>query len=197
MSNQPPERARFTAMTDGTQSDWQIISSHFLPFAANGGKRVLDHLRLLDGDFGGFPIDRLQHSLQTATRAHRDGRPDDYVVMALIHDIGDTLGSYNHPDIGAAILKPFVDEDLHWITANHGVFQGYYYFHHLGMDRDLREQYRGHAHFEACAEFCEKYDQSAFDPNYESAPLAFFEPMVMKLFERPKHSLYAKAAEPA
>ncbi|MBB5687580.1 HD domain-containing protein [Sphingobium boeckii] len=197
MTAEPQDRAQFTAMTEGSQQDWTTIASHFIPFAARGGRRVLDHLKLLDGDYGGFPVDRLQHSLQTATRAHRDGRPDDYVVMALIHDIGDTLGAYNHPDIGAAIIKPFVSEQLHWITAHHGIFQGYYYFHYLGMDRDLRETYRGHEHFEACAEFCEKYDQSAFDPQYESAPLAFFEPMVMTLFEKPRQSLYAGAGAPA
>lgn len=191
------DRAQFTAMENGTQEDWMKIAGHFLPFAAKGGARVLTHLELLDGDYGGFPVDRLEHSLQTATRAHRDGRDEEYVVMALIHDIGDTLGAYNHPDIAAAIIKPFVSEKLHWITANHGIFQGHYYFHHLGMDRDMREQYRGHEYFEACAEFCEKYDQSAFDPAYESAPLSFFKPMVMKLFERPKQSLYAKAAEAA
>ncbi|WOK37703.1 phosphohydrolase [Sphingomonas sp. C3-2] len=197
MNDASHDRARFTAMTEGTQADWQIIASHFVPFAASGGKRILDHLRLLDGDFGGFPVDRLQHSLQTATRAHRDGRPDDYVVMALIHDIGDTLGAYNHPDIAAAIIKPFVSEELHWITAQHGVFQGYYFFHHLGMDRDLRENFRGHPHFEACAEFCEKYDQAAFDPSYDSAPLSFFEPMVMSLFEHPQQSLYARVVDNA
>ena len=190
MSTEIHDRARFRAMTEGTQQDWATIASHFAPFAAIGGKRVLDHLRLLDGDYGGFPVDRLTHCLQTATRAHRDGRDDEYVVMALIHDIGDTLGAYNHPDIGAAILKPFVSEELHWITAHHGIFQGYYFFHYLGMDRDMRENFRGHPHFEACAEFCEKYDQSAFDPDYDSAPLSFFEPMVMKLFERPKQSIY-------
>lgn len=195
MNAETQDRATFTAMQEGTQEDWMTIASHFLPFASSGGKRVLDHLKLLDGDYGGFPVDRLQHSLQTATRAHRDGRPDDYVVMALIHDIGDTLGAYNHPDIGAAIIKPFVTEDLHWITANHGVFQGYYYFHYLGMDRDMREAFRGHEHFEKTAEFCEKYDQSAFDPHYDTAPLAFFEPMVMKLFEKPKQSLYAGVAK--
>jgi len=193
MSDQSHDRARFTAMTEGTAEDWRIISSHFMPFAANGGRRVLDHLKLLDGDYGGFPVDRLQHSLQTATRAHRDGRADDYVVMALIHDIGDTLGAYNHPDIAAAIIKPFVGEKLHWITAQHGIFQGYYFFHHIGLDRDMREGFRGHPHFEACAEFCEKYDQPAFDPAYESAPLDFFEPMVMRLFERPRQSIYAAA----
>lgn len=192
MSDGHADRARFTAMTEGTAEDWQVISSHFFPFATQVGKRVLDHLRLLDGDYGGFPVDRLEHSLQTATRAHRDGRDEDYVVMALLHDIGDTLGSFNHPDIAAAILKPFVPEEYHWIAAQHGVFQGYYFFHHLGLDRDMREHHRGHPHFEACAEFCEKYDQAAFDPAYDSAPLAFFEPMVMRVMSAPKQSMYVK-----
>lgn len=192
MSDGHADRARFTAMTEGTAEDWQIIYSHFLPFASQVGKRVLDHLRLLDGDFGGFPIDRLQHSLQTATRAHRDGRDEDYVVMALIHDIGDTLGTFNHPDVAAAILKPFMPEEYHWIAAHHGAFQGYYFFHYIGMDRDAREKYRGHPHFAACAEFCEKYDQAAFDPAYDTAPLDFFEPMVMRVMSAPKQSMYVK-----
>ena len=192
MSDGHADRASFTAMENGTAEDWQIISSHFFPFASQVGKRVLDHLRLLDGDYGGFPVDRLEHSLQTATRAHRDGRDEEYVVMALLHDIGDTLGSFNHPDVAAAILKPFVSEQNHWIAANHGAFQGYYYFHHLGMDRNIRDRFEGHPHYEACAEFCAKYDQSAFDPTYESEPLEFFEPMVMRVMARPKQSMYVK-----
>lgn len=185
-----PDRAHFTAMEHGTADDWAVISSHFSPFARALPDRVLKHLRLLDGDYGGFPVDRLQHSLQTATRAHRAGEDESYVVAALLHDIGDTLGSYNHPDIAAAILKPFVDEKLHWIVAQHGIFQGYYFFHHLGLDRNLREQHRGHPHFEATARFCELYDQAAFDPAYDSAPLHFFEPMVRRVFERPLQSIY-------
>jgi predicted HD phosphohydrolase len=182
-------------MAEGTQEDWNIIGGQFMGYAQGLADRVLAHLKLLDGDFGGFPVDRLEHSLQTATRAHRDGRAEDYVVMALLHDVGDTLGSYNHPEIAAAILKPFVSEELHWIAQNHGAFQGYYYFHFLGMDRDIRERFRGQPHFEACREFCEKYDQSAFDPAYESEPLSFFEPMVRRVFARPVNSMYAKAAE--
>lgn len=187
------QRARFTAMTEGTQEDWDIIRKEAMVHSPQGGRRVLDHLKLLDGDSGGFPVDRLTHSLQTATRAHRDGRPDSYVVMALLHDIGDTLGAYNHPDIAAAILKPFVSEEEHWICQMHGIFQGYYFFDYLGLDRDMREQYRGHPHFEATAEFCAKYDQTAFDPNYDSAPLSFFEPMVMQLLSVPRTSIYKRA----
>jgi predicted HD phosphohydrolase len=195
--DQDGERAKFHAMADGTAEDWAIIGGAFRGFAGGLPDRILTHLKLLDGDFGGFAIDRLQHSLQTATRAHRDGRPEDYVVMALLHDIGDTLGSYNHPEIAAAILRPFVSEELHWIADKHGAFQGYYFFHYLGMDREVREGFRGHPHFEACAEFCAQYDQVAFDPAYDSAPLDFFEPMVRRVFARPINSIYAKAAEAA
>ncbi|MEX6634146.1 HD domain-containing protein [Hyphococcus lacteus] len=187
----PGKRAKFRAMTEGTQEDWGIIAEHFMPFAVNGGKRILDHLRILKGDYGGFPVDRLEHSLQTATRAHKDGRDEEYVVCALLHDIGDTLGAFNHPDIAAAILKPFVSEENRWMVEKHGIFQGYYFFHHLGMDRDMRDQFRDHKYFHHTYEFCEKYDQTAFDPDYESMPLEAFEPMVMKLFQAPKNSVYS------
>lgn len=186
-------RAKFRAMTEGTAEDWMKIASHFGPFASAGGERVLDHLRLLDGDYGGFPVDRLQHSLQTATRAFRDGRDEEYVVCALLHDIGDTLGAFNHPDIAAAILKPFVSPENHWMVEKHGLFQGHYFFHYLGMDRNVRDQFRGHPTFERTAEFCEKYDQTAFDPDYDTMPLEAFEPMVMKLFAAPRSSVYAGA----
>lgn len=186
-------RAAFRAMEHGTAEDWAIIGGEYREFAKGLPERVLKHLKLLDGDFGGFPVCRLEHSLQTATRAHRDGRGEAYVVMALLHDIGDTLGSYNHPEVGASIIKPFVSEELHWICQNHGAFQGYYYFHFLGMDQNAREQFRGSPHFEACREFCEKYDQAAFDPDYESEPLEFFEPMVRRVMARPLSSIYAKA----
>jgi len=189
------ERAKFREMLEGTKDDWDIIVEHSKSFNKGLAKRVIDHLRLLDGDYGGFPIDRLEHSIQTATRAHRDGRSEQYVVMALLHDIGDTLGSYNHPEVAAAILKPFVTEDIHWICQNHGAFQGYYYFHFLGMDRDAREAFRDHPHYEACKHFCETYDQAAFDPDYASEPLDFFEPMVRRVMARPLASAYAKALE--
>ncbi|MGX7951132.1 HD domain-containing protein [Tsuneonella sp. HG249] len=191
------ERAKFRQMKEGTREDWALIGGEYMAFAQGLPDRVLAHLKLLNGDFGGFPICRLEHSLQTATRAHRDGRDESYVVMALLHDIGDTLGTFNHPEVAASIIKPFVSEEVHWICQNHGHFQGYYYFHYLGMDQHSREQFRGSPHFDACAEFCEKYDQAAFDPDYESEPLEFFEPMVRRVMARPINSLYAKVAEAA
>jgi predicted HD phosphohydrolase len=189
------DQAQFKSMMEGTQEDWAIIAGHSKAFNKGLADRVLAHLRLLDGDYGGFPIDRLTHSLQSATLAHRDGMNEEYVVCALLHDIGDTLGSYNHPDIAAAILKPFVSEANHWMVANHGIFQGYYFFHHLGLDRDMRESYRNHPHFEHTARFCHRHDQNAFDPAYEAMPLEAFEPMVQRLFAAPKNSIYLKALD--
>jgi predicted HD phosphohydrolase len=189
MSDAP--RARFTSMEHGTADDWAVISSHFPDFARGLPDRVLAHLRLLDGDYGGFVVDRLTHSLQTATLAHRDGRDEEYVVCALLHDIGDTLGSFNHADVAAAIVKPFVSEENHWLVEKHAIFQGYYFFHHIGMDRDLREQFRGHPSFERTALFCERYDGPAFDPKGETLPLDAFVPMLRRVFTVPKQTLYA------
>jgi predicted HD phosphohydrolase len=188
-------RARFTSMEQGTADDWAVISSHFPGFARGLPDRVLAHLRLLDGDYGGFAVDRLTHSLQTATLAHRDGRDEEYVVCALLHDIGDTLGSFNHADVAAAIVKPFVSEENHWMVEQHAVFQGYYFFHHIGGDRNLRERFRGHPAFDRTAEFCARYDGPAFDPKGETLPLEFFEPMLRRVMAFPKRSMYVTAGD--
>ena len=186
------ERAGFANMAQSTAQDWSLIATDFVAYAAKLPDRVLTHLRLLDGDFGGFPVDRLSHSLQTATRAHRDGRDEEYVVCALLHDIGDTLGTFNHADIAAAVLKPFVLPENFWMVEKHGIFQGYYFFHHLGMNRNLREQFRSErALFERTEEFCAKYDGPAFDQDYDTLPLSAFEPMLRRVLARPRNSIYA------
>ena len=164
---EPMGRATFTAFTNATPDDWQKIVAANSVFTKGHVDRILTHLNLLKGDCGGFPIDRLEHSLQTATRAHRAGMDEEYVVCALLHDIGDTLGVFNHPDIAAAILKPFVSENNLWMVANHGIFQGYYFWHHIGLDRNARDQFQGHPAFELTAQFCHLYDQPAFDGAYE------------------------------
>ena len=186
-------RANFIRMQDSTREDWQLIGGEFAHFVKGLPDRVMTHLKLLEGDYGGFPVDRYTHSLQTATRALRDGRDEEYVVCALLHDIGDTLGSFNHPDIAAAIVQPFVSEANHWMVKHHGIFQGHYFFHHLGMDRDMLEQFKDHPHYELTAEFCELYDNPAFDPKGETLPISEFEPMLRRLMASPKQSLYKQA----
>jgi len=191
-------RASFKTMQDSTREDWQLIGGEFMQFTRGLPERVIKHLQILEGDYGGFPVDRYTHSLQTATRALRDGRDEEYVVCALLHDIGDTLGSFNHPDIAAAILKPFVSEANHWMVQNHGIFQGHYFFHHIGLDRDLRDNFKSHPHYERTAEFCALYDNPAFDPKAETLPIAEFEPMLRRVMAQPKQSIYKSALkEPA
>jgi predicted HD phosphohydrolase len=190
-------RAKFNAMAAGSAEDWAIISASSAEFNKGKVDRILTHLRLLDGDFGGFAVDRLTHSLQSATLAHRDGMDEEYVVCALLHDIGDTLASANHAELAAVILKPYVSEANHWMVDHHGIFQGYYFFHHLGLDRDMREQFRGHPHFEHCARFCHRHDQNAFDPDYEAMPLEAFVPMLNRVLARPKNSIYMRKAATA
>jgi predicted HD phosphohydrolase len=185
-------RAAFHAMTEGTKEDWDKIAMGSIELAAGLPDRVLVHLRQLGGDYGGFAVDRLEHSLQTATRAYRADRDDEYVFCALIHDIGDLLGPLNHADVAAAVVKPFVSEQNHWMVEKHAIFQGYYFFHHLGLDRDLREQFRGHEWFDYTAEFCQEYDQAAFDPGYDTLPLQHFEPLVRQVLTSPKRSIYMK-----
>lgn len=189
------ERARFTRMEDSTREDWLIIVPHALEMAKSLPDRVLAHLRLLDGDFGGFAVDRLTHSLQAATLALRDGRDDEYVACALLHDIGDTLGSYNHADIAAAILKPFLGEANHWMVQHHAIFQGYNFFHHIGMDRNMRDRFKASPHYDHTAEFVERYDNPAFDPNAETLPLSEFEPILRRVMAAPKNTLYKAALD--
>ena len=184
------QRATFKSIRESTQRDWDIITTRYVPFAQELPDRILAHLKLLGGDSGGFPVDRLHHSLLTATLAHKGGEDEEYVVCALLHDVGDMLGSWNHPDVSAAILKPFVSEANHWMVEKHGIFQGYHFFQHIGMDPNMREQFRGHPYFERTERFVDLYDDAAFDPAMECAPLEFFEPMLRRLFANPKNSIY-------
>ena len=174
-------RASFTTFEESTREDWAIIGTHLAYTQSLVPGRVIEQLQYLRDDHGGFPVDRLEHSLQTATRAERDGRDNEYILCALIHDIGDSLTPYDHPAMGAAILKPFVSEANHWMVAHHGVFQGYYFWHHLDRDRNFRDEFRDSPWFDYTAEFCAKYDQVAFDADYRSEPLEHYEPLIREL----------------
>ena len=176
----------FTQMKHGTRAEYEFLGGLWNDhIAANMADSVLGLLKAMRGPKLGYKIDRYDHSLQTATRAKADGADEETVVCALLHDIGDSIAPENHSAVAAAILRPYISEKNHWIVAHHGVFQGTYFFHHIGRDRDARERYRGHLHFEACAAFCEDWDQNSFDPDYKTAPLSAFEPAVRRLFARP------------
>jgi predicted HD phosphohydrolase len=181
-------RATFHAMTESTAADWKAILAHSLEYGMHLSDRVLDHMRLLVDDHGGFAVSRLEHCLQTATRAARANRDDEYVACALLHDIGDTLCTYNHPDAAVAILKPFVSPENLWMVEKHGIFQGYHYYRLLGMNRDAREAYRDHPCYERTVEFCAEFDQNSFDPAYRSMSLEEFRPLLRSLFSNLKNS---------
>lgn len=175
------EKVSFTAMEHGTQADYDLLDEFEKSIAPELAERVLAWLRSMDGD-SPYKISRLEHCLQTATRAERDGADDEMVMCALLHDIGDVLAPANHSQVAAALLQPYISEKNHWIVKHHGVFQGYYYFHYYGHDRDARERYRDHEHYQACADFCAKWDQTSFDPDYDTLPLEHFEDRVRALF---------------
>lgn len=174
----------FTRMDDATREDYELLAEYEAKHAAQLPDRVLGLLRALDNDLDGYQVTRFEHSLQTATRALRDNADDDMVAAALLHDIGDLHAPENHAAFAAEVLRPYLREDCIWIVEHHGIFQLYHFGHHIGADPDMREKYRGHPNFEACARFCADWDQAAFDPGYETFPLAEFEPLVRDIFSR-------------
>ena len=177
----------FRQMQDGTKEDYELLDEAEKVYALGLADRVLESLAKLDHSLEGYPVSRLGHSLQAATRALRDSADEEMVVAALIHDIGDELAPYNHAELAASILRPYVRPEVTWIVNHHGLFQNYYYVHHFGGDRNARERLRGHPWYEACANFCAAWDQSSFDPDYRSESLGTFEPLVRRIFARTPH----------
>ena len=174
----------FTRMKDGTTEEYRLLNELEDEFMASTADRVLEHLLGLADGLSGYQVTRLEHALQCATRAWRDGADEEMTVAALLHDIGDHLSTANHGEMAAAVLRPFVSDRTYWILKYHGVFQGYYFFHHLGGDRHARDRYKDSEHYQACVDFCEKWDQCSFDPEYDWLPLTHFEPMVRRIFAR-------------
>jgi len=181
------ERVKFTQMKDGDKEDYDFLTHHETEYAAGTADRLLKALVELDEGLSGYQITRLGHSLQSATRAWRDGADEDWVVSALLHDIGDIYAPYNHDEYAASILRPFVREQCTWCIEKHGDFQLVYYGTHVGANPDKREAYRDSPYFEDCATFCERWDQSSFDPGYDTLPIGFFVEMVRSVFARPPY----------
>ncbi len=180
----PTGEVSFTAMADGTADDYALLDRYERAHAAGLADRVLATLDRLTGSMGGYRITRLEHSLQSATRARLDGASVDWVVAALVHDIGDELAPFNHSELAAAIVEPYVPAEVHWVVRHHGVFQSYYYAHHLGGDRHARDLHADHQWAGLCAEFCARWDQNSFDPDFTIHDLASFEDEVREVFGR-------------
>jgi predicted HD phosphohydrolase len=176
-------------MEHGTQADCDLVNAHFDARIADFADQVLAWLRELDGD-SPYQVSRLEHCLQTATRAEADGADDETIVCALLHDIGDVLAPANHSQAAAALLAPYVSEKNHWIVQHHGLFQGYYYLHFMGQDRNARDRYRDHPYYQDCVDFCANWDQPSFDPEFVSRPLEHFEPLLRALFGAQRRAFY-------
>ena len=179
------ETVSFSKMEYGTAEEYEFLETLYTKCSDDLPDRVMGFLKQMQGDRLGYQIDRYDHSLQSATRAERDGADEETIVCALLHDIGDVLSPDNHSQVVAAILQPFISERNYWVLKHHGLFQGYYYFHHINKDRNIREKFKDQQFYQACVDFCFKWDQCSFDPNYDNLPLEHFEPMVRRIMSEP------------
>ena len=182
------KKVSFTEMKSGTKEDYLFLDKHEKDFASKTADRIIKFMSGLTKTLEGYQVSRLEHSLQSATRAVKNNESEEMIVATLLHDLGDEFAPMNHSEYAASILKPYVSKKTHWIIEKHGEFQTYYYAHHLGGDRNLREKYKDHEFYQATIDFCENYDQNSFDPNYNSLPLEYFAPMVKRIFSRKPYS---------
>ncbi len=182
------EKVKFKQMKDGTKEEYLLLDKHEKKYIEGTADRLINFMSGLNNTLEGYQITRLDHSLQTATRALNDKADDEMIVAALLHDIGDELAPLNHSEYAAAVLKPYVSEKIHWIVEKHGEFQMYYYAHHLNGNKNQREKYKGHKYYQDTVNFCENWDQKSFDPNFKSLTLKDFEPYVKKIFGRKPYS---------
>jgi predicted HD phosphohydrolase len=180
----PTGTVSFTAMADGTAADYALLERYEHIYVQALPDRLLTALGQLSSSLGGYRITRLEHSLQSATRARLDGADVNWVVAALLHDIGDELAPHNHSHLAAAILQPYVPAEVHWVVQHHGVFQSYYYAHFYGGDRNARDQYRDHPWAGLCEQFCARWDQNSFDPDFPAHDLESFRADVVEVFSR-------------
>ena len=178
------KKVNFNEMKNGSREDYELLEKYEKNFERKTADRLLKYLASQTTPLEGYQITRLEHSLQAATRAYKNGESEEMVVATLLHDIGDDLAPMNHSQYAASIIRPYVSEKTYWIILHHGLFQTYYSAHHLGGDRNARDKFKDHKYYQDTVDFCEKYDQSSFDPNYKSMSLEEFEPMVKKIFDR-------------
>jgi predicted HD phosphohydrolase len=176
----------FTRMDESTAEQWAVIGKETVEHQDRVANRTLEMLRSLAEITDGFAVDQLTHSLQTATRAERAGADPEVVFASLLHDIGKAVSVPNHPEIAAAIIKPYVRADVYHMIRAHQDFQGRHYYHHFGGDADAREKYRCEPWFALAERFADEWDQVAFDPDYDTLPLEHFEPLVRERMARPQ-----------
>ena len=141
------DQVKFTKMEDGDAEDYTFLNDHEVEYTKGTADRLLKALVNLDESLSGYQVTRLGHSIQSASRAWRDGADIDWIVSALLHDIGDIFAPYNHDEYAATILKPFVREQCRWVVEKHGDFQMIYYGHLVGGNQHKRDKFLDHKFF--------------------------------------------------
>jgi predicted HD phosphohydrolase len=169
-------------MDESTSPEWQQIVVETIEYEQAMPDRILAMLASLEELTVGFAVDQLVHSLQTATRAEEAGASTEVVVASLCHDIGKAVSVMNHPRVAAEILRPYVGDDTFHMILSHQDFQGRHYYEYIGQDPNAREQYEGQPWYALAEQFADDWDQTSFDPDYPTKPLAHFEPMVREVF---------------
>ncbi|MGB2238542.1 MAG: phosphohydrolase [Pseudomonadales bacterium] len=186
-----PTTARFTSLQNSTVEDWAAVAAHGDMRDGGIADTLLEMLYKQNDDPGVYPVNRYEHGLQTATLAWLDGeRDEEMLALALLHDVGDVLGLGNHAEVLAAIIKPYVSPENYWLIKHHEIFQAKSYSSFFGEDPDIYKRYRGHPCFKRTAYFCAKWDNPAFDKNFESMNIEHFLPMVYKVFSEPKRDVW-------
>lgn len=183
----------FTRMDQGRVEDWMAIGQAVVQRQSSMPKIVKAMLLQLEDQVDGFAVNQLTHALQTATRALRAGASEEMIVAALCHDIGKVISVENHPAIAAEILKPYVSHETYEIVRTHQDFQGRHYYALMGKDPDARRQYADERWYEMATRFTDEWDQSSFDPEYDTLSMSHFEPMIDRVFASPRRELAQNA----
>lgn len=169
-----------------TEEEWLAIQQSADCWQSHMPQRIKTMLLQLEEIVYGRDIDQLQHALQTATRALRDGASEELIIAALCHDIGNVLSSDNHAALSAEILKPYVSREVYELVHTHEIFQRRHYHPLFGKDPKARRRYINKPWFETASRFSDEWDQASFDPSYDTLPLEFFEPMIDRVFTQLK-----------
>ena len=182
------KKVKFTEMKDGDKEDYLLLKELEKSYISMTSDRIIEELKRQGTiSLEGYQITRLEHGLQSGTRAFRDGADIDWIIGSLLHDIGDGLAPQNHDRMSAEVIRPFVREEVSWVVEHHGIFQMIYYAHHYGWDKNARDKYKDNIYFQTCADFCERWDQKSFDPEYKNKDLDFFKPLIKEVFSRPPY----------
>jgi len=174
------------SLEDFQIEDWQLLEQQRRLYLADLQARQA--LRLLTGSQDdptfGYLVNNYRHCLQSATMVLRDGRDEEDVVVALLHDVGFTTCPLMHGDFAAALMGAYISDRNYWMLQHHATFQNVHSPRMPGVKQHERDLWKGHAFYDWTAEFVALYDQGATDPDYPCEPLETFVPMVQRVFAR-------------